>query len=154
MRRLMTMIGVSGWMFLLVPAHPDCPGQNPESHKMVVCVCVCVCEHYQQHKKHILETTAFNTVLYGCETYAHAHTHRDTWTVPSKTTDRLSLSSMSDSVIAQSDSQIFGQWTEPRKPNQDERREIRMSWSIVSKVAERSRRQRHDTLCDPVAFMR
>jgi len=27
--RLMTMIGVSGWMFLLVPAHPGCPGQNP-----------------------------------------------------------------------------------------------------------------------------
>jgi len=37
---LMTTIGVSGWMFLLVPAHPGCPGQNPESHKMVVCVCV------------------------------------------------------------------------------------------------------------------
>ena len=29
-------------MFLLVPAHPGCPGQNPKSHKMVVCVCVCV----------------------------------------------------------------------------------------------------------------
>jgi len=34
-------------MFLLVPAHLGCPGQNPESRKMVVCcvcVCVCVCE--------------------------------------------------------------------------------------------------------------
>jgi len=30
-------------MFLLVPAHLGCPGQNPESHKMVVCVCVCMC---------------------------------------------------------------------------------------------------------------
>jgi len=34
-------------MFLLVPAHLGCPGENPESHKMVVCVsvsvCVCVC---------------------------------------------------------------------------------------------------------------
>jgi len=55
----MTTIGVSGWMFLLVPAHPGCPGQNPESWRMVVCVsllsaftvysgsvntrCVCVC---------------------------------------------------------------------------------------------------------------
>jgi len=30
-------------MFLLVPAHPGCPRQNPEIHKMVVCVCgVCV----------------------------------------------------------------------------------------------------------------
>jgi len=26
---LMTMIGVNGWMFLVVPAHPGCPGQNP-----------------------------------------------------------------------------------------------------------------------------
>jgi len=28
-------------MFLLVPVHPGCPGQNPESRKMVV-LCVCV----------------------------------------------------------------------------------------------------------------
>jgi len=28
-RKQITTIGVSGWMFLLVPAHPDCPGQNP-----------------------------------------------------------------------------------------------------------------------------
>jgi len=39
----MIMIGVSGWIFLLVPVHPGCPGQNPESRKMVVCVCMCVC---------------------------------------------------------------------------------------------------------------
>jgi len=25
-------------MFLLIPAHLCCPGQNPESHKTVVCV--------------------------------------------------------------------------------------------------------------------
>jgi len=25
-------------MFPLVPAHPSCPGQNPESRKTVVCV--------------------------------------------------------------------------------------------------------------------
>jgi len=25
----MTMIGVSGWMFLLVLAHPGCSGQKP-----------------------------------------------------------------------------------------------------------------------------
>jgi len=33
-------------MFLLVPAHSGCPGQNPESDKLFcvyVCVCVCVC---------------------------------------------------------------------------------------------------------------
>jgi len=32
-------------MFLLVPAHPGCPGQNPKSRKMVVCVCVCSMLH-------------------------------------------------------------------------------------------------------------
>jgi len=34
-------------MFLLVPAHPGCPGQNPKSLRTVVCVCVCVraCVH-------------------------------------------------------------------------------------------------------------
>jgi len=26
-------------MFLLVPAHPGCPGQFPQSRKTVVCVC-------------------------------------------------------------------------------------------------------------------
>ena len=30
-------------MFLLVPAHPGCPGQIPQSRKTVVCVCVCIC---------------------------------------------------------------------------------------------------------------
>jgi len=30
-------------MYLLVPAHPGCPRQSPESCKMVVCMCVCVC---------------------------------------------------------------------------------------------------------------
>jgi len=28
---LMTTMSVSGWMFLLVPAHPGCPGQIPQS---------------------------------------------------------------------------------------------------------------------------
>jgi len=27
--RLMTTIGVIGWMFLLLPVHLGCPGQNP-----------------------------------------------------------------------------------------------------------------------------
>jgi len=36
----MTMIGVSGRVFLLVLAHLGCPRQNPDSHKTVVCVCV------------------------------------------------------------------------------------------------------------------
>jgi len=44
--------------------------------------------------------------------------------------------------------------TEPWIASQDDRRVIKMSWSIVSKAAERSRRQRHDTFCDPIALMR
>ena len=44
--------------------------------------------------------------------------------------------------------------TEPWIPNQDERRVIKMSWSIVSKAAERSSRQRHVIFCDPTALMR
>ena len=38
-------------MFLLLPAHPDCPGQFPQSRKTVVCIIInhlsmslCVCE--------------------------------------------------------------------------------------------------------------
>jgi len=30
-----------GKMYLLVPAHPGCPGHSPLSHKTVVCVCMC-----------------------------------------------------------------------------------------------------------------
>ena len=30
----------SEWMFLLVPAHPGCPRQFPQSRKTVVCVCM------------------------------------------------------------------------------------------------------------------
>jgi len=33
-------------MFLLILAHPGCPGQNPKSRKMVVCMCVCVIEKF------------------------------------------------------------------------------------------------------------
>ena len=36
--------------------------------------------------------------------------------------------------------------------NQDERGVIKTPWSIVSKAAERSSRQRHYTFCDPVAL--
>ena len=31
---------------------------------------------------------------------------------------------------------------------------MKMLWSMVSKAAERSRRQRHDTFCDPISLMR
>jgi len=44
--------------------------------------------------------------------------------------------------------------TVPWIPNQEDRRERRILWSMVSKAAERSSRQRHDTCCEPIAFMR
>jgi len=49
-----------GEMYLLVPAHPGCPGQSPESRKMVVCVCVLVVLMY--HIKIKLFTQ--NTLVY------------------------------------------------------------------------------------------
>jgi len=50
----MTMIGVSRWMFLLVPAYPGCPGHSPESCKMVVVVVVvfssgCMAKYFCVH---------------------------------------------------------------------------------------------------------
>jgi len=42
------MMSVSGWMFLLVPAHLGCPGQNPKSRKTVV-YCVCVPKFKEQN---------------------------------------------------------------------------------------------------------
>jgi len=53
--------------------------------------------------------------------------------------------------------------TEPWIPNQDDRRVMIsrsrtllhvLLWSIVSKAADRSSRQRHDTFCDPIALTR
>ena len=38
----MTTIGVSGWMFLLVPARPGCRRWSPDSRETCVYVCVCV----------------------------------------------------------------------------------------------------------------
>ena len=37
----MIRMGVSGWVFLLVPAYPGCP--RPKAVKWLLCVCVCVC---------------------------------------------------------------------------------------------------------------
>jgi len=38
-------------MFLLLPAHPGCPGQIPQSRKMVVCVCVYILALESQCKR-------------------------------------------------------------------------------------------------------
>jgi len=48
-----------GKMYLLVPAHPDCPAQSPDSCKMVVCVCA-----YHQNW-HMYETTMTTTPYLG-----------------------------------------------------------------------------------------
>jgi len=40
------------------------------------------------------------------------------------------------------------------EPNQDESRVSKMSWSMVSKAAERSRKQRQESFCEPIAVMR
>jgi len=39
-------------------------------------------------------------------------------------------------------------------PNQDESQMSKMSWSVVSKAAERSSRQRQESFCEPIAVMR
>ena len=44
--------------------------------------------------------------------------------------------------------------TDPWIPYQEERRVIWMSWLMVSNAAERSSRQRQDSFCEPMAFMR
>jgi len=53
-----------GKMYLLVPAHPGCPGQSPQSRKMVVCVCVgwLMYNMYQHH------TASYRDVLFIPET--------------------------------------------------------------------------------------
>ena len=38
----MIRMGVSGLVFLLVPAYPGCPGPTAVK-RLCVCVCVCVC---------------------------------------------------------------------------------------------------------------
>jgi len=40
-------------MFLVVPSYPGCPGQSPESRKMVVCVYMFVCCSYAKHGNNI-----------------------------------------------------------------------------------------------------
>ena len=41
-------MGVSGWVFLLVPAYPGSPGQKAVK-RLCVCVCVCVCVAPRSH---------------------------------------------------------------------------------------------------------
>jgi len=47
-------------MFLLVPTHPGCPGQIPQSRKTVVRVCVCV-------SVHISAQVILTSLLYTCK---------------------------------------------------------------------------------------
>ena len=50
----MIRMGVSEWVFLLVPAYPGCPWQKAVKR---FCVCVCVCVFY-------LFLIIYNTVQY------------------------------------------------------------------------------------------
>ena len=59
-------------MFLLVPAHPGCPGQYPESRKAVVCVCGCVCV-CQDKLSTILDTLTPDDVRVLVETVDEYH---------------------------------------------------------------------------------
>jgi len=63
---LVTMVSVIGWMFLLVPAYPDCPGQNPESRKTVVCVCVIFIEYEVAHICNRMQLTTAHTPWSRC----------------------------------------------------------------------------------------
>ena len=42
----MIRMGVSEWMFLLVPAYPGSPGQKAVKR---LCVCVCVCIEREEY---------------------------------------------------------------------------------------------------------
>jgi len=73
----MTRMGVSGWVFLLVPAYLGSPGPTAVK-RLCVCVCVCVCV--------LLFTSTVEpfcglwlTSCYVCiHTYMHTHTHTHT----------------------------------------------------------------------------
>jgi len=42
-----------GEMHLLVPSHPGCPRQSPQSRKMVVCMYVYVIVFFSQHHRNL-----------------------------------------------------------------------------------------------------
>jgi len=78
----MTMTGVSGWMFLLVSTRPGCPGQGPESRKMVVVVVVVFahknyqnCSIWNMSVISLLECTAAikNYFLHNCTIFITVH---------------------------------------------------------------------------------
>ena len=50
-------------MFLLVPAHPGCPGQNPESREMVVCLCVFCRPTYSGALQTLLDNMGYDIVM-------------------------------------------------------------------------------------------
>jgi len=55
-------------MFLLVLAHPGCPGQNPKSHKTVVCVCVVMFLLFQIFSMNFLTSVALPILVHKpCE---------------------------------------------------------------------------------------
>ena len=64
---LMIRLGVSGWMFLLVPAHPDSPGQRAVKCLCVfVCLCVCVSLSLKQVQRNFQQTDSCKQSVYEC----------------------------------------------------------------------------------------
>ena len=68
-------------MFLLVQAHPGCPGQNPESRKTVVCVCVCVHSSpvYTRVTHRHTNHTTYNVCWKRGKGRFHTHCERAVW---------------------------------------------------------------------------
>ena len=58
MRRLMSRRGVSGWMFLLVPAHPGRPGQRAVKRS-----CVCVCSETGERSLNLYRTRSSSSLV-------------------------------------------------------------------------------------------
>jgi len=60
----MIRLGVSGWVFRLVPAYPGCPGQKLLNG--CVCVCVNICESYKQERGCLMHFLNLLAVWWPC----------------------------------------------------------------------------------------
>jgi len=57
-------MGVSGWMFLLVPAYPGCPGQTAVKWLLLVVVVVVTCPYKCESYKYTAETALDSNSLF------------------------------------------------------------------------------------------
>jgi len=61
-----TLRGVSGWVFLLVLAHPCCPGQSPESRNTVVCCASKICGIWSSSSECGTGAAGTKSAIYDC----------------------------------------------------------------------------------------